>query len=268
MLRFLRSLRGTSRHTGTASDVSATGKCEERTIIQYLETLLGALSPSIVDVGGNKEAEITTPFAHRGFRALVIEPQEFCIRRLRAKFSHLPNVQVVQAGCSDAPGTLKLYHGKGGEGSEVATLSDRKDPWFDRVRGDTFDTISVRLLTDIVAEAGIDPPIGILKIDTESWDYRVLKGFDLKRFRPQVIVTEEYLWSIDESIAKYELLDSCGYTNVGFAGYNSVWVHRDLGATAAMLRLSTWLARIGRRPPGLGCPEILEQIPVWDRIPT
>lgn len=267
MRRFWRALlQRPGRESPAGRAALACPKSEERLIIQYLESLLGVLSPSIIDVGGNKEAEIATPFASRGWRTLIIEPQGVCVRQLQAKFSHLPNVQIAQAGCSDSQGALRLYHGKDGDGSEVATLSDRSDPWFDEVRSTSHETIHVRLLTDIAAEAGMNPPIGILKIDTESWDYRVLKGFDLERFQPQVIVTEEYLWASDESMAKYELLDAHGYTNVGFAGYNSVWVHRGLGASPAMLRLSPWLLRIGRRPPGLGSPELLEQIPIWDRI--
>jgi FkbM family methyltransferase len=240
---------------------------EEKIILEYLESLEGMLRPLIVDVGGNKEAEISAPFIAKGWRALIVEPQVYCVSRLRSKFADLPNVQIIQAACSDKPGVMKLYRGQDGQGSEASTLNDRSDPWLDQARSSEFEMVNVRTLTSVLLEANILEQIGILKIDAESWDYFVLKGFDLIRFHPQVIVTEEYLWDIDGSIAKHNLLDAAGYINAGFVGYNSVWLSRTLGANSAMVRLIPWLSRVGRLPVGLGRIDLLEQTPIWDLKP-
>jgi FkbM family methyltransferase len=240
-------------------------KFEEQVLSLYLRSLGPSLRRVIVDVGGNSEANFSAPFALEGWECLIVEPQPHCVERLRSTFAGLPNVRIVQKACSDRDGELKLYQGKDGPGSEVSTLSEASDPWMNQVRSEAFSLVEVQTLTGLLEEHGTSERIGVLKVDTESWDYLVLKGCDLHRFGPQVIVTEEYFWNIDQTIEKHLLLERNGYVNVGFVGYNSVWTSKEAGAAGVYSILHNWLLRVGRFPmSAMGDVFLFDSSYKWD----
>jgi hypothetical protein len=57
-------------------------------------------------------------------------------------------------------------------------------------------------------------------------DYEALLGLEFSRFRPTIIVTEEYEWEPDKHAAKYGLLIRNRYTLVQKVGCNTVWADR------------------------------------------
>lgn len=243
-------------------DKAKIAKLEEHQIIQVLDSLEIELPRCIVDVGGNLEAEISTPYVAKGWRSLIIDPQSRCVEALRRKFSNDSNSTVVQCACSNEPGELKLYIGLDGPGSEVSTLNPNSDPWMDQVRSDQFEIVTVKTLTSILEDNDFPSEIGILKIDTESWDYNVLLGLDFAKFKPRVIVTEEYYWDIQSTISKHIYLEDNNYVNVGFVGYNSIWIHRDCGARYSMSVMRDWLVAINRYPSKVqGRPDLLRLMP-------
>jgi len=237
-------------------NMAAFAKLEERQILQFLDSLEIELPPSIVDVGGNLNAEISAPYVLKGWRSLIIDPQRQCVEALRAKFMLYTNAKIVECACSDAPGELKLFIGVNGPGSEVSTLSTRSDPWMDQVRSDQFEMVTVKTLTSVLEENDFPGDIGVLKIDTESWDYNVLLGLDFSKYKPRVIVTEEYYWDIQGTINKHIYLEDNNYVNLGYIGNNSIWVHRDCGPRHSLSVLRGWLTAIGRYPKVQGRPDL------------
>ncbi|TCS10431.1 FkbM family methyltransferase [Caulobacter sp. BK020] len=223
-------------------------KLEEHQILQFLGSIEIDLPRCIVDVGGNLEAEISSPYVAKGWRSLIVDPQERCVESLRKKFSAHPNASVVQCACSNEPGELKLFIGLDGPGSEVSTLNSTSDPWMDRVRSAQFEMVTVKTLTALLEEQDFPSEIGILKIDTESWDYNVLLGLDLRKFRPKIIVTEEYYWDVQATIGKHTYLDDNDFVNVGFIGYNSIWMDRACGVRHSLSMLRDWLVAVDRYP--------------------
>jgi FkbM family methyltransferase len=227
-------------------------KREEAVIVAMIREIVSAadLPHTFIDVGANQKAEVATPFIEEGWRALLIEPQAYCFERLRERFASAPNVALLRAACGEAAGSARLRHGLDGPGSETATLSDALDPWTSRsISRDSFEEVTLITLTEAIAgHAGFDA-VGVLKIDAESWDFSVLKGLDLKRYAPGVIVTEEYLWNHDAALGKHLLLEEAGYVNLGFVGYNTLWAHRRHGARWAYATLGPWLRRFDAPPP-------------------
>ena len=76
--------------------------------------------------------------------------------------------------------------------SEVSTFETRSDPWMKVVRARTYQEVDVVPLSLIWGRERLPRRIGILKVDTESWDYNVFRGLDFNRFEVNVIFTEEY----------------------------------------------------------------------------
>jgi hypothetical protein len=156
---------------------------------------------------------------------------------------------------------MKLFHGADGIGSESSTLNENSDPWLDLARDkSSFEIVEVDTLSSILDREGFDSNIGILKVDAESWDYFVLMGLDFSRHTPKVIVTEEYLWDVDLTISKHLLLEGNSYVNLGFVGYNSIWVHASCGARWSYKSLGKWLTSIGVVYPIMGPESLLNDI--------
>lgn len=231
-------------------------KFEEHQIIRLLLSLVSDSPKIMIDIGGNVSADISTPFIKSGWRTLIVEPQSSCVDKLRDKFADYPNAKVVQSACSFEVDRLKLFVGKDGAFSEVSTFETRSDPWMDVMRSRNYQEVDVVPLSFIWEREHFPRRIGILKVDTESWDYNVFRGLDFDRFEVDVIVTEEYYWKADDTINKHVLLEDAGYVNIGFVGYNTVWVHRRLGARHCHVAMRPWLTAIGRFPKSLGVPDV------------
>lgn len=227
-------------------------KSDEVQIAEILNRIAAKvqLPPTIVDVGANLNASVSAPFIAQGWSALLIEPQSYCAGILREKFGKNKNVVVVQCACSDSTGTAPLMHGKEGLGSELATLNQDVDAWTSfAVSRSESEEVRVRLLKDVLAEHGGFAEVGILKVDTESWDYAVLRGAGLDVLKPKIIVTEEYLWKSADTVSKHILLEDAGYINLGFVRYNTVWIHHSLGLRWSHDVLGPWLSDLGFPTP-------------------
>jgi FkbM family methyltransferase len=94
------------------------------------------------------------------------------------------------------PGSYPLEDGAGG-------WWPAKDFKVVKVEALTLDTVMRRHHPNIDS-------IDILIIDTEGWELDVLRGFDLARFSPRVVLFE-YFWSIKESEGIFPLLESNNY---------------------------------------------------------
>jgi FkbM family methyltransferase len=228
---------------------------------------------TIVDVGANSNATISAPFIEDGWGTLLIEPQQSCIQLLLKKYGTYPNVDIVRCGCSNEESVQRLYYAKEGEGSELATFSQSDDPWMAMVRdNDRYEEISVYRLSDIVDTKPKFQDIGILKIDTESFDYNVLLGVDFGKHHPKVIITEEYLWNVDDVISKHRLLEKAGYICLGWSGYNTIWVCRVFfNLSWCDVELWPWLSKKNLISPPFdsligfhAIEELLDRSRYWD----
>lgn len=127
----------------------------------------------VFDVGANL-GDRTAIFAALGAHVVAVEPQEVCVRRLRARFARHPHVVVVPTALSDHEGEAELAIA-----SDALTISTLSQRWRQEGRfssGYTWNaTERVRLSTldTLIAQYGCP---AFCKIDVEGYELSVLRG--------------------------------------------------------------------------------------------
>lgn len=155
-----------------------------------------------------------------------------------------PNKQLFDRLAADRPRDINLDCGVGAIASEAQFLEldvSELSSFDDRVKHNADGsgasgatrTVSVVPLTDLLAQHCEGRVIDFLKIDVEGWELEVLKGLDLRRFRPIVILAEATVPQTRvESYAEWEpLLLAADYAFVYFDGVNRFYLaneHADL----------------------------------------
>jgi hypothetical protein len=82
-------------------------------------------------------------------------------------------------------------------------------------------TVGVRRLDSILAVHAPDVRrIDVVSIDVEGWELEVLAGFALERYRPRVLIVENYF----DDAAHAHALNARGYTLWRHVGPNDVYV--------------------------------------------
>ncbi|HVM95653.1 MAG TPA: FkbM family methyltransferase [Candidatus Acidoferrales bacterium] len=201
-------------------DISQAGE------VTCLQSLVDSAFPrSLVDVGAYDGVLNSTSFAfaRSGWRALMIEPLPKPFQWLAQTHASFPNVVCINRACSNTTGRQPLRLGAAGDTGMTATLCTDGDEWFpERQRLGTIE-VAVDTLTNILAEQDWPQDFGFLLIDCEGMDYEVLLGLDFARYRPRVIVSEEYVWNKSKHDSKYRLLERQGYTLHAALGSNTIW---------------------------------------------
>lgn len=175
-----------------------------------------------VEVGANEPASIHSQTWHleqRGWRGILIEPNPTLIDRL---VRQRPGSRVYNVACSapDKVGVAQLkipYVADGMMDTGKAALEVEIDhAGFAAYRT---ETVKVVTLDSILAEnkvSGID----LLSIDVEGTELDVLKGLDLQRYRPRLILLEDKLVYLN----KHQWLKRAGYRLVKRTLFNNWYV--------------------------------------------
>jgi len=181
-----------------------------------------------VDVGANNGfyGSNSFPFVARGWRSVLIEPHPRAFERLQKLHAGKKRTTCLNMACADTAGELPLYFSVNDDTSR-ATLCTDESPMWQNVRSKDYKMVRVERLAIVLKEHGIPEDFGILSIDTEGMDYEVLLGLDLNRWRPRLIVTEDYKPKIER---KAKHLTEHGYQQVANCDANSFWVRKTPGA--------------------------------------
>lgn len=89
--------------------------------------------------------------------------------------------------------------------------------------------VPLRTLSEIIEEIAPKREIDFLKIDVEGWEEDVLRGLDLRKYRPTVILTE----AVNRDDRKYEaepidkILHAADYLSVYFDGLNNFYLKEE-----------------------------------------
>lgn len=165
-----------------------------------------------VEVGANepRRASQTWELEQRGWRGVLVEPQPDLAERL----SRERRAQVVAAACSSPENdgrkmTLQLAgpHSSMGEVVPGATKVGRIE-------------VPTLTLDAILHQAGAPAPIDFVSIDVEGHELDVLRGFDLARWRPRLILIEDHL----AQLAAHRHLTRADYRLIRRTGFNSWYV--------------------------------------------
>ncbi len=180
-----------------------------------------------VDVGAADPVQhsVTKWFYDLGWSGINIEPRAVFFEALQR----------------ERPGDVNLNCGAGAVSGEAPFFEMSVTPeWssFDDVarteavaRGEPIveRTLPILTLNDIIERYGEGRTIDFLKIDVEGWEGEVLRGLDLLRHPPTVIVVEAtHQGTTEPSYAAWEdILTNADYRRVYFDGLNNFYVGRE-----------------------------------------
>jgi FkbM family methyltransferase len=167
-----------------------------------------------VEVGANEpqRGSQTWQFEQAGWTGVLIEPQPDVAARLRQR----RRARVFEVACSspaDAGHTLPLYL-RGPHSSLKPEL----------VVTGVFPCgamdVAARTLDEILQEADAPAPVDFASIDVEGHEVEVLRGFDLARWRPRLLLVEDHV----TTLATHRFLSCVGYRLIRRTGLNGWYV--------------------------------------------
>ena len=181
-----------------------------------------------IDVGANHpdNLSVTKHFYELGWSGINVEPAPGPYADLTRRRQRDVNVNV---GCSNQPGTLTLYVGKGiATGMSSFTAEEVENH---KKKGFEFQPVTVNVVTlSSICEQHVNGrTIDFMSIDVEGHEREVLEGADFTRFRPRVIVIEATL--PNTTISTHErweaLILEHDYVFAVFDGLNRYYVRRE-----------------------------------------
>jgi len=181
----------------------------------------GAADPDLLSV--------TRAFYERGWRGLDVEPLPEKATRLRQA---RPGDVVIEAALSDQPGRAAFHRVRLHEDSGLSTL----DATAAGQSGGQVEAFEVEVTTlAALCREHVPGEVHFLKIDVEGAEAAVLRGADLRQFRPWIVLVEATKPLTGEpSSAEWEpLLTGAGYVPVWFDGLNRFYVAEERHAALA-----------------------------------
>jgi len=178
---------------------------------------------SVVDVGANDGfySSNSYPFIARGWRGLLIEPHPTAFLKAKQLHRKRKQVSLLNAACSEREGELELQTRAADDGGSHSflgeTAGDTSDPAC--LPGESFP-VKVHRLETLMDDFKIPHSFGLLTIDTEGHDFSVLRGTNLKRYRPHVIITEKN----PDDEEKFTFLRAHGYHLHAELTYDTIWI--------------------------------------------
>lgn len=140
-----------------------------------------------IDIGANDPVilSLTKHFSDRGWRGINVEPGIGAFQRLTQHRSRDINLNV---GVAAVPGTLTFFQCPWNEALSTFSASQAGEY---RAAGQEIRErqVPVRTLNSICEEF-VTGTIDFLSIDVEGFERQVLEGFDLRKWRPRVILIE------------------------------------------------------------------------------
>lgn len=189
---------------------------EKRAVVEYLENVKGLF----VEVGTNDPGEGSQTYLlekEKGWRGILVEPNDdFSTAYKESR----PNSLHANVACTspDKVGELVLYiPASTGMASTEKHIDDHELNYEKehRVRAITFE--------DIISESGLDDEVAFVSIDVEGTELDVLKGINFEIRKPQLILMEDKLQTLD----KHRFLKSNGYRLVKRTCMNNWYIPAD-----------------------------------------
>ncbi|MEJ2378729.1 MAG: FkbM family methyltransferase [Pseudolabrys sp.] len=177
-----------------------------------------------VEVGANEPRARSQTFhlEQAGWTGVLIEPQSQLAARLRAE----RKAKVFAVACSspeNAGKTLPLHVAGPLSSLDRARMAPGASP-------ETVIEVPVRTLDSVLEEAGTPAGFDFLSIDVEGHEIEVLRGFDIARWRPRLILLEDHVGDL----SKHRYLKAAGYRIVRRYENNGWYVPRDARDRASL----------------------------------
>jgi FkbM family methyltransferase len=192
---------------------------QERRLVR--EFFGNAPSGFFVEVGANDphERSQTWHLEQAGWTGILIEPQPDLAEKLR----RARKAKVYAVACSSPRngGGMLPFHVAG----PLSSLDpERMAPGS---KTEAVIDVPIKTLDQILEEA--DAPIGLdfLSIDVEGHELEVLQGFDIRRWRPRLVLLEDHVGSL----VKHRFLRAAGYRLIRRFDNNGWYVPAEAGSS-------------------------------------
>jgi FkbM family methyltransferase len=176
-----------------------------------------------VEVGANdgRTGSASYLFEQRGWDCLLVEP----IPSLVAEIRRHRNCRIVNCAASSRAGEAKFFVAESIEAASGLDLTPERAEWIRRTGG-TIKEISVRTSTldSLLEDAGFEK-IDFVTIDVEGHELPVLEGFDLRRWRPRIVIVEDNTIDGDEGVI--QLMATYDYVHFKRTGVNEWYAQRS-----------------------------------------
>jgi FkbM family methyltransferase len=156
---------------------------------QLLRVLIssGSEFQIVVDIGarGRDRSNSYNLMKDFGWKGVLVEANPFLVDSIRAEFDGL-DYALVNCAVGDTPGTLPFHIGVNDDVSSL--LAEHASAWGDIQR--TVD-VEVRRLADVLRDHEVPTSFGVLSLDIEGLDVRVLNDLIVNSdYRPTVVIIE------------------------------------------------------------------------------
>lgn len=219
--------------------------------------VLAALAPrgrpkTFVQIGSNDAAHndpLREFILMHGWRGIMVEPVPYVFDRLCRNYGHLRGLTFENVAIAEADGTRDFYYVR--ESAEAGL-----PPWYDQLGSFSLETVlkhaeqipglrdrvvhqpvACRTFASLTRQHGVGI-FDVLQIDTEGYDYRILRQVDLARHRPSLILYEHRHLPSEDATACMRLLDAAGYECRRLESGDTICAHS--GALQAPALKSAW----------------------------
>ena len=169
--------------------------------------------PFLIDVGAHN-GHVTRIFAKNGWGVLAFEPEQKFYAALKRNLAEFKNVTCVSKAISDVNGKRSFYV------SDTYWGIHSFKP-FDKTHRLAYEVETVTL-KDVLEEFKVET-VTFLKVDVEGADFLVIKGFDFKKYHPELVIVE-FMDSLTQAHFGYSHHDIASYmNNRGYVTFVSEW---------------------------------------------
>jgi FkbM family methyltransferase len=195
-----------------------------------LQRVLGDVAKGhFIDVGASKPVEDSNTYAfyQRGWRGVAIEPLGY--QELWRQFR--PEDVFVNAVAGSQPGhmTFQVYD----QLEQISSGSTETHVHWERRGVQPTRSIDVPLLTlnQVISEHLASKPLHLISIDVEGMEHEVLKGLNLEKHRPWLVIVEATLpgWPAPTHQDWEPYLLSASYLMAYFDGVNRFYLAQEHG---------------------------------------
>lgn len=185
--------------------------------MRLVRAFFGDIKGYFVEVGAYEpgEGSQTSLLEQAGWTGVLIEPQPELAAELRSK----RKAKVFAVACSspeNAGRELPLHVSGPLSSLDRARMAPGSSP--ERVIN-----VPIRTLDSILIEAGSPSRFDFLSVDVEGHEIEVLRGFDIGRWQPKLILLEDHV----PDLSRHRYLTAAGYRIIRRYENNGWYVPRD-----------------------------------------
>jgi len=187
-------------------------------------------------------------FEQQGWRGLLVEADPDLAEQCRSARPHstVVNCAVVAPG---SPAIVKFQISTDSKSLSSLSFDEARKKNLVLQTGDLRITeieVQGRTLDDVLTEESVGR-IDFLTIDVEGYEWAVLQGFSIERWRPEIVILERNTMFPDRRIVRY--MFGHGYRYLRTRGVNDWFVLRDASAAETFGNLARFIATLYVRRP-------------------